>query len=233
MTAAVRSVASSLCVANQALGERQCGPGGSLPFRAFTSKVACQGARRHRSLAVRAAGFDLLKLLGGRGLVKEDMLQSEEGLAKLFKDEAKPKVKEEKPRLDDVKAEDLGAFGKELLGLTGGFPGGEKGVQTFVEKHPPPSKATGLVPRGPGARPRPVAPPLLMPGMTVRVTTPGDAYYMYTGIVQRVTDGKVGVLFEGGNWDKLVTFDLEDLERTKKGPPMSNPKSAVLEIEAS
>jgi hypothetical protein len=30
--------------------------------------------------------------------------------------------------------------------------------------------------------------------------------------VQRVSDGKVAVLFEGGNWDKLVTFRLKELE---------------------
>lgn len=157
-------------------------------------------------------------------------MRTEEGWKQLFKDEARPPLKKETQRLDDIKADDFGAFGKELAGLTGGFPGGEKGVQSFVEKYPPPSKGTGLVFRGPGARPRPVAPPLLMPGMTVKVTSVSDAYYMYTGIVQRVTDGKVGVLFEGGNWDKLVTFDLEDLERTKKGPPMTNPKSAILEV---
>lgn len=49
---------------------------------------------------------------------------------------------------------------------------------------------------------------------------------MYCGIVQRITDGKAGVLFEGGNWDRLITFRLE---RRGKGPPMKNPKSAVLE----
>jgi hypothetical protein len=27
-----------------------------------------------------------------------------------------------------------------------------------------------------------------------------------------VSDGKAGVLFEGGNWDKLVTFKLSELE---------------------
>ena len=67
--------------------------------------------------------------------------------------------------------------------------------------------------------------------MTVRVVNSKDAYFQYTGIVQRVTDGRVGVLFEGGNWDKMVTFDIADLERTKKGPPGSNPKSASLELD--
>ncbi|KAJ0981747.1 hypothetical protein J5N97_010002 [Dioscorea zingiberensis] len=31
-----------------------------------------------------------------------------------------------------------GAFEKELLGLTGGFPGGEKGLKRFIQENPPP-----------------------------------------------------------------------------------------------
>ncbi|KAG6550154.1 hypothetical protein Mapa_008110 [Marchantia paleacea] len=38
-----------------------------------------------------------------------------------------------------------------------------------------------------------------------------NPYYMYIGIVQRVTDGRACVIFEGGNWDKLVTFKIADL----------------------
>ncbi|AXY67371.1 photosynthetic/respiratory NAD(P)H-quinone oxidoreductase subunit S [Thermosynechococcus sichuanensis E542] len=52
----------------------------------------------------------------------------------------------------------------------------------------------------------------ILPGMTVKVTNPNDTYYQFQGIVQRVTDGKVAVLFEGGNWDKLVTFQMNELE---------------------
>lgn len=50
-----------------------------------------------------------------------------------------------------------------------------------------------------------------MPGATVRVKNAADTYYRYEGLVQRVSDGKVAVLFEGGNWDKLVTFRLSEL----------------------
>lgn len=54
---------------------------------------------------------------------------------------------------------------------------------------------------------------MILPGSTVRVKNKSDAYYYaYQGIVQRVTDGKAAVLFEGGNWDKLVTFSLSELE---------------------
>jgi len=53
--------------------------------------------------------------------------------------------------------------------------------------------------------------PTILPGMTVKVTNANDTYYQFQGIVQRVTDGKAAVLFEGGNWDKLVTFRLSEL----------------------
>lgn len=52
---------------------------------------------------------------------------------------------------------------------------------------------------------------LILPGSIVRVTNANDTYYGYQGLVQRVTDGKAAVLFEGGNWDKIITFKLSDL----------------------
>jgi hypothetical protein len=53
---------------------------------------------------------------------------------------------------------------------------------------------------------------MILPGSTVRVTNPDDTYYKFEGIVQRISDGKVAVLFEGGNWDKLITFNLSELQ---------------------
>jgi hypothetical protein len=53
---------------------------------------------------------------------------------------------------------------------------------------------------------------MILPGSAVRVTNINDIYYGFQGLVQRVTDGKAAVLFEGGNWDKLVTFRLAELE---------------------
>lgn len=60
---------------------------------------------------------------------------------------------------------------------------------------------------------------MILPGATVRVTNVDDIYYRFEGLVQRVSDGKAAVLFEGGNWDKLVTFRLSELEAVnlKKG----------------
>ncbi|BAQ66254.1 NAD(P)H dehydrogenase subunit NdhS [Geminocystis sp. NIES-3709] len=53
---------------------------------------------------------------------------------------------------------------------------------------------------------------IILPGTVVTVTNPDDTYYRFEGLVQRVTDGKAAVLFEGGNWDKLITFRLSELE---------------------
>ncbi len=53
---------------------------------------------------------------------------------------------------------------------------------------------------------------LILPGTTVKVTNPNDTYYKFEGLVQRVSDGKAAVLFEGGNWDKLITFQLSEIQ---------------------
>ncbi len=53
---------------------------------------------------------------------------------------------------------------------------------------------------------------MILPGATVRVTNPEDTFYRFQGLVQRVSDGKAAVLFEGGNWDKIITFYLSELE---------------------
>ncbi|GBG78927.1 hypothetical protein CBR_g28643 [Chara braunii] len=186
----------------------------------------------------RAEGFDLWKLFGGRALTGEENLKSNEGREKLFKDAAGSLAVTQKEQLE---APDLGGFDKELGGLTGGWPGGERGVEDFVIKYPAPRKISRelqlvkeeLAEIVVSTKPTVVPPPLLMPGMTVIVNNPEDPFYMYSGIVQRITDGKAGVLFEGGNWDKLITFALEDLKRTATGPPGKNPKSAILEVTLS
>lgn len=174
--------------------------------------------------------------MGGRGLCN-----GEKGVAQELKNkrpESPPTTLANKPSppsppTPPAIADGENAFEKELLGLTGGFPGGEVGLKKFVLDNPPPPKSAhaGGLAAAMAGRPKPEAPtlPLLMPGMIVIVKNPANPYYMYCGIVQRITDGMVGVLFEGGNWDKLLTFPIKDLERREKGPPMVNPKSAVLE----
>ncbi|WP_309730892.1 NAD(P)H dehydrogenase subunit NdhS [Chamaesiphon sp. OTE_75_metabat_556] len=53
---------------------------------------------------------------------------------------------------------------------------------------------------------------MILPGSTIRVKNNNDIYYNFQGLVQRITDGKAAVLFEGGNWDKMVTFRLSEIE---------------------
>ncbi|EAQ70173.1 NADH dehydrogenase I subunit NdhS [Synechococcus sp. RS9909] len=51
----------------------------------------------------------------------------------------------------------------------------------------------------------------ILPGATVKVEDPRSIYNGYTGFVQRISGDRAAVLFEGGNWDKLVTLRLRDL----------------------
>ena len=52
---------------------------------------------------------------------------------------------------------------------------------------------------------------MILPGTTVTVKNPSSIYRGYTGFVQRISGDKAAVLFEGGNWDKLLTLPLKDL----------------------
>ena len=52
----------------------------------------------------------------------------------------------------------------------------------------------------------------ILPGCVVVVKDAESIYKGYKGFVQRVTKKRAAVLFEGGNWDKLITFQLTNLE---------------------
>tara|TARA_B100000945_G_scaffold105481_1_gene83560 strand:+ start:1899 stop:2084 length:186 start_codon:yes stop_codon:yes gene_type:complete len=54
----------------------------------------------------------------------------------------------------------------------------------------------------------------ILPGSVVIVKDQESIYKGYKGFVQRVTKKKAAVLFEGGNWDKLITFPINQLELT-------------------
>ncbi|XP_072998131.1 NAD(P)H-quinone oxidoreductase subunit S, chloroplastic [Typha latifolia] len=179
-----------------------------------------------------SAKFQLSELLGGRGLCNgEAGLRKELEVSPSISDPASPSSQpQQTPSPSPLSDAGDDAFEKELMGLTGGFPGGEKGLRTFIEKNPPPKKDEEAKLAFSGSKkPTPPELPLFLPGMIVIVKNPNNPFYMYCGIVQRVTDGIAGVLFEGGNWDKLITFRLDELERREKGPPMVNPKSAIIE----
>jgi len=56
----------------------------------------------------------------------------------------------------------------------------------------------------------------VLPGSFVVVKDNNSIYRGYKGFVQRVTKKRAAVLFEGGNWDKLITFQLTNLEIVEK-----------------
>ena len=53
---------------------------------------------------------------------------------------------------------------------------------------------------------------VILPGASVVVKNSLSIYRGYQGFVQRITEDKAAVLFEGGNWDKLLTIPIKDLE---------------------
>ena len=53
----------------------------------------------------------------------------------------------------------------------------------------------------------------ILPGSTVVVRDARSIYNGYQGFVQRISGRSAAVLFEGGNWDQLVTMPLSTLEQ--------------------
>jgi hypothetical protein len=53
----------------------------------------------------------------------------------------------------------------------------------------------------------------ILPGSTVVVRDARSIYNGYTGFVQRISGSRAAVLFEGGNWDKLITMPIKTLEQ--------------------
>ena len=82
-------------------------------------------ASRSSSNVPQIVAFDFSKVLGGRGLVREDVLKSDKANEVLWYDAVKPAKVDKKEPLP-ASEPTYGTFGKEMDGLTGGFPGGEK-----------------------------------------------------------------------------------------------------------
>ena len=53
---------------------------------------------------------------------------------------------------------------------------------------------------------------LILPGSSVTVKNSCSIYNGYKGFVQRIAEEKAAVLFEGGNWDKLITLPIDSLQ---------------------
>ena len=58
----------------------------------------------------------------------------------------------------------------------------------------------------------PESPAPILPGTTVVVNDARSIYNGYRGFVQRISGRRAAVLFEGGNWDKLITVPLTTLQ---------------------
>jgi len=56
------------------------------------------------------------------------------------------------------------------------------------------------------------SPAPILPGTTVVVSDARSIYNGYRGFVQRISGRRAAVLFEGGNWDKLITVPLTTLQ---------------------
>lgn len=104
--------------------------------------------RNHRNLTCQprtCAEFNILKMMGGRGLCNGEIGVEKELKRKVDVEEESPsssssslsneKVQENSEKLTVEIPED--GFEKEMMGLTGGFPGGEKGLIKFIEENPP------------------------------------------------------------------------------------------------
>ena len=52
----------------------------------------------------------------------------------------------------------------------------------------------------------------LLPVLQSCATYQQSIYDGYRGFVQRISGSRAAVLFEGGNWDKLITVPLTTLE---------------------
>ncbi|CAN6879501.1 hypothetical protein Bca4012_080240 [Brassica carinata] len=117
------------------------------------------------------AKFNLWEMMGGRGLCNgEKGIEKElnRNIEEVQQETSQASDKEtEKESCDDSNSsfkvpED--GFEKEMMGLTGGFPGGEKGLKTFIEQNPPPppppTKQGGDVAAMVGMEKKPKAPEL-------------------------------------------------------------------------
>ena len=60
---------------------------------------------------------------------------------------------------------------------------------------------------------------MILPGTTVTVANRTSIYWGYTGFVQRISGDKAAVLFDNYSpWEKMVTFQIKDLEEKGEIP---------------
>jgi len=108
------------------------------------TKTSTTHHRKPASQLQPRAEFNILKMMGGRGLCNGEKGLEQELKRQVDKEEttsSNEKVQENSDGLEkltsDIAAIPKDGFEKEMMGLTGGFPGGEKGLIKFIEKNPP------------------------------------------------------------------------------------------------
>jgi len=66
---------------------------------------------------------------------------------------------------------------------------------------------------------------MILPGSTVVVRNLSSIYNGYEGCVQRISEDKVAVLMDSHTpWDKMITFQLKELEEKTTGFQYYPPK---------
>jgi len=91
------------------------------------------------------AKFNIWEMMGGRGLCYGEKGVQEELKRQVLAVDQPPLSASSSGKEQEDEGGDEGSgevpvdgFEKEMMGLTGGFPGGEKGLKKFIEKNPPP-----------------------------------------------------------------------------------------------
>ncbi|XP_014497576.1 NAD(P)H-quinone oxidoreductase subunit S, chloroplastic [Vigna radiata var. radiata] len=114
------------------------------PLKPPPSTVHPKAPPTHEVLKLQAK-FNILEMMGGRGLCNgEKGIQQELKRQPIVVDQPPPSSsstkEQEEDEIGDEGSDELPAdgFEKEMMGLTGGFPGGEKGLKKFIEKNSPP-----------------------------------------------------------------------------------------------
>lgn len=109
----------------------------------------------HRKSTSCRAEFNILEIMGGRGICKGEKGIEQELKRHVDDDDDHPPPTPEEEEEEETESSDKeqeensaelitsdaipkDAFEKEMMGLTGGFPGGEKGLIKFIEENPTP-----------------------------------------------------------------------------------------------
>ncbi|ONK63007.1 uncharacterized protein A4U43_C07F10420 [Asparagus officinalis] len=106
--------------------------------------LSAPSSSSHRLIFTPHAKFNLSEIMGGRGLCNGEAGLQKELKRQIQQDPSTGSQSQPTPPSPTPSSsfDDNDAFEKELMGLTGGFPGGEKGLEKFIQENPPPKKSS-------------------------------------------------------------------------------------------